>query len=475
MPKKKKKSKKSSRKTDDDSSPAAPVSSSSMIKESDALEISPAKAKEPYRDNEPELKSPQRKKKRQREEAKPETKSPAAEEDATKNPPKKKRKKKKKNQKQELEDQGANAAADSSGVIGSSDPSPTLEGCILDDMMLFIDKKGGKVYSATEMKSDGSGDRKEVGKIGDDGEIILFEKPPPGKPYSRTTFVIACIEAGWDVFPSSLFGQISCKSISLQGWAKMVYSCLPIERRVWRLNRFLTEAFSISFCIFVFSTETSQADFPFETDPDDHCESPLEAYKDIVPLLNAMALGFNPPSSLSVYDPYYCNGRVKDNLESLGFPNVYNRKEDCYQVWASPSQYPSHDILITNPPYSCDHIEKLINHITSPAFGNRPWMLLLPQWVHKKDYFLAKTKHIRPLYLIPKRRYIYLPPPSFREAKKSDVHKKSSPFVSMWYIWGGTMDQNERWMSAAQRIDGCEVARSKSALRDLRRKGGKKK
>ena len=36
-------------------------------------------------------------------------------------------------------------------------------------------------------------------------------------------------------------------------------------------------------------SETSEEDpeFPFETDPDDHCESPLDAYQDIVPFLEA--------------------------------------------------------------------------------------------------------------------------------------------------------------------------------------------
>ena len=229
---------------------------------------------------------------------------------------------------------------------------------------------------------------------------------------------------------------------------------------------------SSSFC-FCDIEQTPTADFPFDTDPDDHCESPLQAYQDIVPFLKAVR--GKSPISLCIYDPYYCNGAVSQNLKELGFPKVCNRKEDCYEVWDS-SRYPSHDVLITNPPYSGSHIEKLIHHITSPSFGDRPWMLLLPQWVHKKEYFLARTKHIRPFYLVPQRRYVYLPPPSFRQAKKSDVHKKSSPFISMWYIWGGTMEQNERWLSGvARRIDGCEVARSKSALRDLRRKGTKKK
>lgn len=206
-------------------------------------------------------------------------------------------------------------------------------------------------------------------------------------------------------------------------------------------------------------------DFPFETDPDDHCESPLEAYKDITPLLKVVG------SKASIYDPYYCNGRVVQNLKDLGFDNVYNRKEDCYKVWESET-CPSFDLLLTNPPYSGDHMEQLMRFLTSSSFGSRPWFLLLPQFVHKKDYYQKMTSKIRPFYIVPKKRYIYLPPKSFRESKKSDTHKKSSPFVSMWYIWGGSQQANEKLLAAAQRgcSSTCDVARSKSALRDLRRK-----
>lgn len=215
-------------------------------------------------------------------------------------------------------------------------------------------------------------------------------------------------------------------------------------------------------------------EFPFETDADDHCESPLQAYKDIVPFLNDLNERKSSNGEMCIYDPYFCNGAVIDNFVSLGFSRVYNRKEDCYKVWGT-SSYPSHDLLVTNPPYSGDNIEKLIDHVTSESFGNRPWMLLMPQWVHKKDYYISKTKGIRPFYVVPHRRYVYIPPASFRESKKSDVHKKSSPFVSMWFIWGGTSQQNERWLSrVSKQITDCGIARSKSSLRDLRRKGNKK-
>ena len=43
---------------------------------------------------------------------------------------------------------------------------------------------------------------------------------------------------------------------------------------------------------------------PFAANPDDHCESPLEAYRDAAPLLTklARALG-KEPAELRIYDP----------------------------------------------------------------------------------------------------------------------------------------------------------------------------
>jgi hypothetical protein len=212
--------------------------------------------------------------------------------------------------------------------------------------------------------------------------------------------------------------------------------------------------------------------FPYETDPDDHCESPIEAYRDIVVFLQILSKK-SASIDCRIYDPYYCNGAVKANLQELGYPNVYNEKEDCYQVWQDASRLPAFDVIITNPPYSGNHIERLLDFCIS---SNRPWCLLLPNWVHKKDYYIDKTRQIKPFYLVPRRRYVYLPPAGFRVAQKSDVHKKSSPFVSMWYVWGGSLSQNEDWIRGFYASEAatatCELARSKSALRDLRRKAG---
>jgi len=295
-----------------------------------------------------------------------------------------------------------------------------LEGTMMGKTMVLLDRKKGVVYSAEKRLEDGT--RKPVGTILANGTIQMTDTIPDNPIQAMTST------------------KTTTDSTTTNG--------------------------------------VEEPHFPFETDPDDHCESPMDAYQDIVPFLTAYQEQQRRQRRdgnyhVQIYDPYYCNGAVCRNLESLGFPHVYNQKEDCYQVWNTPTRYPKYDILITNPPYSGDHMERLIQHLVSPEFGgrNRPWMLLLPQWVHKKDYYLQGMAQlgIQPMYLVPHKRYVYVPPPSFRESKKSDVHKKSSPFVSMWYIWGGS--EHHHWLSLAKtKIKNCDVAISKNALRDLRRK-----
>jgi hypothetical protein len=241
----------------------------------------------------------------------------------------------------------------------------------------------------------------------------------------------------------------------------------------------------------VTTTATIPVSFPFEADPDDHCESPIDAYQHILPILQNYAKrrytsqtqqtrNDVTKETLSIYDPYYCDGQVKRHLNDLGFPNVYNMKEDCYALWNDPTLYDTiqYDVLLTNPPYSGDHIERLMKHVTSTKNRDKPWILLMPMYVHKKEYFKHWTKvtHQQPIYLIPKKRYVYEPPPQFRTKKVSDTHKKSSPFVSCWYLWGGSQFITEEWYRILQQqslgtnTNLFNVARSTSALRDLRRK-----
>jgi hypothetical protein len=64
-------------------------------------------------------------------------------------------------------------------------------------------------------------------------------------------------------------------------------------------------------------------DYPYEADPDDHCESPAEAYTHVQPILNLARQKLDVVySELSIYDPYYCAGSCKRHLKAVGFNNV---------------------------------------------------------------------------------------------------------------------------------------------------------
>ena len=52
------------------------------------------------------------------------------------------------------------------------------------------------------------------------------------------------------------------------------------------------------------------SEHPFETEPGDHAETPLDAYEHIAPLLTRLARRLDTtPALLRIYDPYYCEGR----------------------------------------------------------------------------------------------------------------------------------------------------------------------
>ena len=106
---------------------------------------------------------------------------------------------------------------------------------------------------------------------------------------------------------------------------------------------------------------------PFDVETADHCESPPEAYSDVVEMLDMLAAKLGKDRrTLAIYDPYYCAGGMKKHLESLGFLNVYHKCEDFYQVLAE-GRVPAHDCLVTNPPYSEDHFQRLLRFAHSNA------------------------------------------------------------------------------------------------------------
>eukprot|EP00965_Chrysotila_dentata_P209544 6185353-Pleurochrysis_carterae.AAC.2 len=185
----------------------------------------------------------------------------------------------------------------------------------------------------------------------------------------------------------------------------------------------------------------------FVADEQDHCETAPEAYAHIAGLLHQLSRHLAvDAASLSVYDPYFCNGAVKRHLAALGFPRVYNENEDFYSVQASKA-VPLYDILLTNPPYSGPHPELLLDFC---AGSRRPWLLLMPNWVYSRPFYSDFMATLRPqFYIVPRKRYYYWTPKGRRTdvlsgGAKAKTHghtnaalgARTSPFISFW-VGGG--------------------------------------
>lgn len=230
-------------------------------------------------------------------------------------------------------------------------------------------------------------------------------------------------------------------------------------------------------------------DRPFEADPTDHCETPFKAYRDIEPFLFRIAQGLKrSKAELRIYDPYYCEGSAVKHLAQLGFENVHNRAEDFYAVIAR-GEVPEHDVIVTNPPFSADHIERALRFCTTQNQG-RPWFLLLPSFIYKKrscapEIALSPSP---PLFLVPASTYTFWSPgrdfktgPA-REGQAEPAHararasgealpgKPTTPFECMWYVWCGPAEvQGELklwWAKKYGKASGCVLAASPEELPD---------
>ena len=166
----------------------------------------------------------------------------------------------------------------------------------------------------------------------------------------------------------------------------------------------------------------------FDVDQDDHCETSGEAYDDIVPLLHELAgmLG----RDLTIYDPYYCAGAVVRHLRARGFSKVYNRNEDFYRVQRE-HRVPYFDVVVTNPPYSGDHIERMLDFCVA---SKKPFFCLVPNYVYTRPKYEKLLGGNRLFFVLPSKRYEYVTPSGFRKASARE--KKTSPFISFWFCHG---------------------------------------
>ena len=171
----------------------------------------------------------------------------------------------------------------------------------------------------------------------------------------------------------------------------------------------------------------AKASLSFDADWHDHCETPFDAFRDIEPLLFriAQALG-RTKETLRIYDPYFCEGTMRAHLARLGFTDVHNVDEDCYAVWED-GRTPEFDVLVTNPPFSGDHMLRALRFAASCG---KPWLLLLPNFVcFKKSYDSVVPSHQQPAFLVPSKRYTFYAP-----GRSTDISAPTSPFDTFWHV-----------------------------------------
>jgi hypothetical protein len=119
-------------------------------------------------------------------------------------------------------------------------------------------------------------------------------------------------------------------------------------------------------------------------DYNDHFETPSVAYGDLVPYLITVCASLGKePGALVIYDPYYCQGAMKEHLAHWGFTTVINENRDFYADVAA-SACPAYDVLVTNPPFSGEHKQRLLDFLGA---RDMPFALLLPTYTAAKRYW----------------------------------------------------------------------------------------
>ena len=286
------------------------------------------------------------------------------------------------------------------------------------------------------------------------------------------------------------------------------------------------------------------AQWSFETNYNDHFETPQQAYADIMPILECRsleALGTAPGTalgtapgggstsgsdalrSLRIWDPYYCQGAVRKALAALGCApeHVINENRDFYAD-VEAGALPAHDVLVTNPPYSGEHKQRLLAFLLAQAqaaasadrplatsgpsdeppvrHGGRdvarwcPFLLLLPAWMAVSEYWSGflerlatvwgreqwraararcqkRPRRARARRLLERRAGVFYVCPTARYefSHPESTGKARAPFHSVWFCGGFATESARRRavraLRPARRGGKLEVFRSAAMLR----------
>lgn len=121
---------------------------------------------------------------------------------------------------------------------------------------------------------------------------------------------------------------------------------------------------------------------------------------------------------------------VFKNRHNIGFihprnVDVIHENRDFYADLANGT-VPTHDVLVTNPPYSGDHKERCVDFAAQALASSAiPFLLLMPNYVANKQYFIKATVSSTVNYLVPSQSYEYEHPEGTGHAVP--------PFFSLWF------------------------------------------
>ncbi|RNF25654.1 methyltransferase [Trypanosoma conorhini] len=130
---------------------------------------------------------------------------------------------------------------------------------------------------------------------------------------------------------------------------------------------------------------------PFKAEFNDHFETSMEALRDIAVVVEQLRLLLRPsaPENFVVYDPYYCAGTVVRHWNALGVQRVIHENRDFYKDVAEGKVPLDYDMLVTNPPFSGDHIERLFGYLVATK---KPFAFLVPDYTAAKDWYRAAVR-----------------------------------------------------------------------------------
>ena len=146
---------------------------------------------------------------------------------------------------------------------------------------------------------------------------------------------------------------------------------------------------------------------------DDDYSTKIETLEDVVPFIK---------KTDKIYDPFYCDGYVKEQWKKLGF-DIHHEKVDAFNL----NLIPDYDIMISNIPFSCK--EKCVKHALSLG---KPFMLIMPISAIGSRWIVKYWDDLQ--FIVPDGRYSYYKP-DYAE------RKSASWFDSVWVCSKMNLDE----------------------------------